>query len=210
MHNYAGLVAFCHEREKPQMGSTPASRTTLFCPLHQRTIHNRTLSVELIDDCLMPLDIQIIRANEFIRLGAKGRVDLKASREILAEIARACRKRGVNRALLDVRALHVGPKPVFSIQDVARLVSTFHEIGFRKEQRLAILYSADPHHRARLFAFLSSLHGWQVRAFGGFEKAIAWLWETEAVEKTGPFERVEEVPVRVRRRPPNIPHISRN
>jgi hypothetical protein len=156
----------------------------------------------------MPLDLQIIRASEFIRLGAKGRVDLKASREILSEIARACRKRGLDRALLDVRALHIGPKPVFSIQDLAQLVSTFREIGFRKEHRLAVLYSADPHHRARLFAFLSSLHGWQVRAFDKFEEAIVWLWENEAVEKNEQ-EPVQEVPVRMRRRPA-VPHISRN
>jgi hypothetical protein len=158
----------------------------------------------------MPLDLQIIRASEFIRLGARGRVDLKASREILAEIARACRKRGVNRALIDVRALHQGPKPVLSIQDLARLVSTFHEIGFRKDQRLAVLYSSDPHHRARLFAFLSSLHGWQVRAFGEFEEAILWLWDTEAVEKTEPHERVEQVPVKMRRSTAHFSHPSRN
>ena len=158
----------------------------------------------------MPLDLQIIRASEFIRLGAKGRVDLKASREILAEIARACRKRGLERALLDVRALHIGPKPVFSIQDLARLVGTFHEIGFRKDHRLAVLYSADPHHRARLFAFLSSLHGWQVRAFDQFEEAIVWLWENDASEKTERQGRVEEVPVKMRQRAAPVWHPSRN
>src|SRR5689334_4553837 len=156
----------------------------------------------------MPLDVQIIRASEFIRLGAKGRVDLKASREILAEIARACRKRGVDRALIDVRALHPGPKPAFSIQDLAGLVSTFHDIGFRRELRLAVLYSSDPHHRARLFAFLSNLHGWQVRAFGDFEEAIIWLWETET---TKPSELDEEVvPVKMRRRTAHISQPSRN
>jgi hypothetical protein len=160
----------------------------------------------------MPLDLQIIRASEFIRLGAKGRPDLKASKEILADLARACRKRGVDRALLDIRAIHPGPKPVFSIQDLGRLVSTFHEIGFRKEQRLAVLYSSDPHHRARLFAFLSSLHGWHVRAFGEFEEAITWLWETEATEKALPDEPAEEVPVKMkmRRRTASISHASRN
>lgn len=158
----------------------------------------------------MPLDLQIIRASEFIQLGAKGRVDLKASREILAEIARACRKRGVDRALIDCRALHPGPKPTFSVQDLARLVSTFHDIGFRREQRLAVLYSSDPHHRARLFAFLSNLHGWQVRAFGEFEEAIIWLWENETTEESELEEHVEEVPVKMRRRAPKVWHPARN
>jgi hypothetical protein len=158
----------------------------------------------------MPLDLQIIRASEFIRVGAKGHVDVKASRDILAQIARACRKRGVERALIDVRALQPGPKPVFSLQDLASLVSTFHDIGFRKEQRLAVLYSSDPHRRARLFAFLSRLHGWQVRAFGGFEEAIIWLWETEAPEKIKAQEPTEGIPVKIKRRTPHLSHASRN
>src|ERR1043166_184175 len=141
----------------------------------------------------MPLDLQIIRASEFIRLGAQGRIDVEASREMLADLAKACRKRGVDRALLDLRALHPGPKPVFSVEDVASLVNNFHEIGFRKEQRLAVLYSSDPHHRARLFALISRLRGWQVRAFGHFEEAIVWLWETtdDEEEMDGQAEKVQ-------------------
>jgi hypothetical protein len=158
----------------------------------------------------MPLNLQIIRASEFIRFGAKGRVNVSQSREILTEIAKACRKRGVDRALLDVRAVHIGPKPVFSLHDLAKLVSTFHELGFRKEHRLAVLYSADPHHRARLFAFLSNLHGWQVRAFHEFEEALVWLWQTESGEKTQPCEHVEEVPVKMRQRATPVWHPSRN
>jgi hypothetical protein len=121
------------------------------------------------------MELQIIRAREFIRLGAHGRIDLKASKEILAELAAACRKRGINQALLDLRALHPGPKPVFSPNDLVVLVSTFREIGFTHRERLAVLYSADPHHRARLFSFVATVHGWNVRAFDGFEEAVTWL-----------------------------------
>jgi len=32
----------------------------------------------------------------------------------------------------------------------------------------------DPHRRARLFAFLSTMHGWSVKAFGDFEEALFW------------------------------------
>ena len=35
----------------------------------------------------MPLDLAIIRASEFIRLGARGRLDLPTSREILRQLA---------------------------------------------------------------------------------------------------------------------------
>jgi hypothetical protein len=123
----------------------------------------------------MPLELQIIRASEFVRLGAQGHFDLAASKAALAVLAGACRKRGISQALLDLRALRPGPKPVFSTADLIELVKTFREVGFTRQQRLAILYQSDPHKRARLFAFLSTLHGWSVQAFGDFEKAIFWL-----------------------------------
>jgi len=123
----------------------------------------------------MPVELQIIHASEFIRLGAHGHFDLAASKAALAELVGACRKRGINQALMDLRALHPGPKPVFSPADLIALVNTFREIGFTHQQRLAILYGSDPHHRARLFAFLSTIRGWSVRAFGNFEEAYLWL-----------------------------------
>lgn len=123
----------------------------------------------------MPLELQIIRAAEFVRLGAQGYFDLAASKAALAKLARACRKRGIDRALMDLRDLRPGPKPVFSPSDLVALVNTFREIGFTKRQRLAVLYRTDPHRRARLFAFIGTLRGWHVRAFGDFEKALIWL-----------------------------------
>jgi hypothetical protein len=123
----------------------------------------------------MPLELQIIRASEFVRLGAHGHFDLAASKAALAVLVGACRKRGINQALMDLRQLRPGPKPVYSRADLIELVNTFREIGFTQNQRLAILYHSDPHHRARLFAFLSKLHGWTVQAFGDFEEALRWL-----------------------------------
>src|SRR5262245_14488482 len=104
---------------------------------------------------IMPQELQIIWASEFIRVGAEGHFDLASSKSVLADLASACLKRGINHAMMDLRSLHPGPKPVFSPADLAELVSTFGEVGFTHQQRLAILYRTDPHRRARLFAFLS-------------------------------------------------------
>jgi hypothetical protein len=123
----------------------------------------------------MPQELQIIRASEFIRFNAHGHFDLAASKVALAEVARACRKRGIAHAMMDLRALHPGPKPVFSPADLAELVNSFRAVGFTRQERLAILYGSDPHRRARLFAFLSTMHGYAVRAFGDFESALLWL-----------------------------------
>lgn len=125
----------------------------------------------------MPLELQIIRAREFVRLGPQEHLDFEASKEALALLARACRKRGLDRALLDLRALPVPLKPLFTASQLAALVGTFREAGFGQHQRLAVLYRSDPHGGARLFAFISRLRGWQVRAFNGFEEALLWLSE---------------------------------
>jgi hypothetical protein len=121
------------------------------------------------------MELQIIRAQEFIRLGPRGHFDLKASREVLAVLAGACLKRGIHQALMDLRALHPGPKPVFSPSDLVTLVNTFHQIGFTHRQRLAVLYSSDPHQRASMFASIARLRGWSVKAFDNFEDAVIWL-----------------------------------
>lgn len=145
----------------------------------------------------MPMELQIIRAQEFIRLGPKGHFDLKTSKAVLANLARACCKRGINQALIDLRALHPGAKPVFSPNDLVVLVNTFHEVGFTHKQRLAVLYGSDPHHRARLFAFIAKLRGWSVQAFDDFEQAMLWLSHADETPMETEFTpKAKSVPVR--------------
>ncbi len=158
----------------------------------------------------MPLELQIIRAHEFIRLGARGHFDLPASKAALAELAAACRKRGLNQALLDLRALQPRPTPVFSPTDLIELVNTFREVGFTHEQRLAILYQSDPHYRARLFAFLSIVRGWKVQAFADFEQALAWLsGDPEHSADTSRSGSEKKIPVRELKRAVNSPARSK-
>lgn len=134
----------------------------------------------------MPVNLQIIRASEFIRAGARGLPDPQASKTALSELAAACQRRGIQRALLDLREVQFRPTPVFTPRELLSLVDTFHEMGFSREQRLAVLYSSDPHYGARLFAFISEERGWNVKAFESYEDAIGWLALTpEAMEDTG-------------------------
>jgi hypothetical protein len=147
----------------------------------------------------MPMELQIIRAQEFIRNGVQGKVDFATSKEILATLARACRRRGINQALLDLRDVHFGPKPVFSPAELAALVNTFHEMGFTHQQRLAVLYRSDPHRRARLFTFVANMRGWRVQAFDSYELALGWLSETEypcLETTTKATDRPVNIPVR--------------
>jgi hypothetical protein len=127
----------------------------------------------------MPLELQIIRPPDFIRMGSLGALDWDSTKDALRMLAYACRKRGIFRAMLDLRELSIPSVPIFTTSEIAALVGTFREAGFTTRQRLAVLYRTDPHHGARMFAFISTLKGWKVRSFEEFEKALAWLQEDE-------------------------------
>jgi hypothetical protein len=147
----------------------------------------------------MSLQIEVIRAAEFIRVGAEGQFDLPASKEALMLVTAACHKRGVDNAILDLRSVQPGAKPVFTTADLLELVNTFPAAGFTTNLRLAILYRSDPHRRARLFGFLGTLHGWQVQAFNDFEHAMAWFSkEQDAAPQAAPVATAKAIPVRVR------------
>src|ERR1700722_3754315 len=99
----------------------------------------------------MPISLQVIRANEFVCLDADEHLDMEASRKALQDLAYACRKRGLERAMLDLRGVPILPKPHFTTSQLAELVGTFRDAGFTKQQRLAILYQQDIHGGIRNF-----------------------------------------------------------
>lgn len=142
----------------------------------------------------MPVELQIIRAHEFIRLDPRKALDFEESRKALQLLAHACRKRELDRALLDLRTLPVPKHRWFTPTQLAGLVHTFREAGFDKHQRLAILYRQDPFGGARVFAFIGRIEGWHVRAFDNFEEALHWLSEVPESHEG------DEVPVRITRR----------
>ena len=147
----------------------------------------------------MPVELQIIRAREFIRLGAADRLDLASSREMIRQLAHACHRRGIDRALLDLREVQTGDTPMLSRKDLGALVNTFCSSGFSDRLRLVVLYSSDPHHRARIFALMNVLRGWNVKASENFEEALHWLSDEQDIpNRTEP--KVQEVPVRKTRR----------
>jgi hypothetical protein len=125
----------------------------------------------------MPVELQVIRASEFVCFDADKHLDFEASQKVLQGLVMACRKRGLDRAMLDLRDLPILPKPHFTPEQMAVLAGTFLDAGFSKHQRLAILYSHDIHGGIRNFTLFSRLRGLQVQAFQQYESAIHWLWE---------------------------------
>ncbi len=132
----------------------------------------------------MPIALQVIRATDFVRLDADERVNFEESKKVLQELALACRLRGLDRAMVDIRHLPVRDKPRFSDAELAALVGAFREAGFTQRQRLAILYGEDTYGRVRNFTFFSRMRGLHVQAFHQFEDAIHWLWQgTDSLEQ---------------------------
>jgi hypothetical protein len=107
----------------------------------------------------MPTDLHLIRASEFVHLDADKHPDIEKSKKRLMNLVYACRKRGVDRAMLDLRGLPMPSKPYFSPKEIAGLVESFHEAGFTKKQRLAVLYEWDNYGGVRNFTFFSRMHG---------------------------------------------------
>ena len=123
----------------------------------------------------MPVELQVIRASEFVCLDANEHLDFEASKKSLQGLAQACRKRGLTRALLDLRGLPVLGKPHFSPQETGELAGAFSDAGFAGKQRLAILYEHDVYGIIRNFISFSRSRGLQVEAFLEYEKATNWL-----------------------------------
>jgi len=145
----------------------------------------------------MPIELQIIRASEFVRLDADEQLDFEASKKVLQELAYACRKRGLDHAMVDLRNVPIPEKPHFTKNELAGLVLTFRAAGFSREQRLALLYREDIHGGIRDFAFISRMRGLQVQAFTDFETALQWLSESE---ENAPEQSQGEIPVPIAKR----------
>ena len=146
----------------------------------------------------MPVHLHIIRASEFVCVDADQHLDFEASKELLHALVLACQKRGLDRAMMDIREVPVLDKPYFTVAEIAALAGVFRTAGFARHQRLAILYKVDVHGGIRNFTFFTKLRGLQVQAFNKFEDAMFWLSEQPAELHHG-----VEVPIqnRAKKRP---------
>jgi hypothetical protein len=142
----------------------------------------------------MPINLQVIHAKEFVRLDADEHLDFEATKQSLQALARACWKRGVNSAMVDLRGLPALEKPHFTPTQLAALVHTFRDAGFSTRQRLAILYRHDLYGGIRNFAFISRMRGLQVQAFSDYEGAMQWLAETPQ-SQAEPAETGTAIPI---------------
>lgn len=122
-----------------------------------------------------PIELHVIRASDFICFDAEEHLNFEASKKVLQELALACRKRGLDRAMVDLRELPVPEKPRFTEAELAELAGAFRDAGFTRRQRLAILHRHDVHGTIRKFTSIGRKGGLQVRAFLEYDEAMLWL-----------------------------------
>src|SRR5262245_59296711 len=125
----------------------------------------------------MPVELQVIRASEFVCLDTDEVLNFEESKAALKNLAHACRKRGLARALVDLRTLPVPSKPLFTPTQLSALIATFRNAGFSREHRLAVLYDHDVYGGVRNFAFIGRMKGMNIQTFTSFESAMQWLSE---------------------------------
>jgi hypothetical protein len=127
----------------------------------------------------VPYKLHVVKTTDFVRFDARGNPDVEESRRALEKVASACADSGANCALLDVRDVY----STLPLADLYRLITSFNDLGFRREHRLAILHRYSGSQRADFFAMCASTRGWNVRAFDNYEEAMEWF-ETE--QEVGP------------------------
>src|SRR4051794_39548647 len=106
----------------------------------------------------MTMDLRIISGRDFVRADAEGRLGEAKTRELLAEIARACCTSGIERVLMDVRDITGSP----SITELFWIVDSFAELGLSPHHRLAVVYTDRGMGRAKFFATAAHNRGFQV------------------------------------------------
>ena len=134
----------------------------------------------------MACSVHVVKASDFVRLDARGRLDLAESHRVLSDVARECVERGIGAALLDVRDLYTDLK----LTDVYQLARAFHDMGFRTTDRLAVLHRYNSAEKAEFFAMCAADRGFDVRAFEDFEAAVEWFSSPPSAGRgeTGPGE----------------------
>ena len=130
----------------------------------------------------MPHELSIVHAGEFIRCGTQGTTDFAESRRVLSSLATAIVRRGIDKAILDLRKAQAEPPLTYT--QLYELARAFQEAGFGRRHRLALLVSPAKYDKAEFFAICASGRGWNCFAFDSFEEALDWLSDTTELPAT--------------------------
>jgi DNA-binding response OmpR family regulator len=135
------------------------------------------------------LKLQIIKAGDFIRSTPTGELDMKASKQGLAQIDAAGNELHVYTVLIDLREV----KSHLSIANIEELASDLLNYGTTFRRKTALLVRDDGDiDQARFFEMAAQNRGFTVKTFTVFEDAIIWLSSIHELTSDG----VPQVPLK--------------
>ena len=118
------------------------------------------------------LKLQIVKAGDFIKSTPTGELDMKVSKQGLAQIDAAGNELRVYTVLIDLRDV----KSKLSIANIYDLASDLGEYGDTFRRKTAVLARADEDlAQATFFENAAQNRGFEVKAFTVFEEAVVWL-----------------------------------
>lgn len=124
----------------------------------------------------MATKIKIITAIDFLEVTPDGVINLKTSRKLIVDIAKAEHPPVDYELLIDLR----DTQDKISTSDVYQLAAELchHGDTFRRKVALLVLPGINFYH-ARFFETCSHKRGFSVNAFTDYEKAMRWVLSAE-------------------------------
>lgn len=119
----------------------------------------------------MPTNVKVIRAREFVRARPDGHAYLDRAEQLLAEIAQAGEGLDDFAILVDTREV----SGQLSATELWRLAETLLKFRSTFAKRTAVLCPIEKFDHTRFFTLCADNHGFNIRAFTGYEDAMEWL-----------------------------------
>lgn len=128
----------------------------------------------------MTVEVRIIPIKEFLRTDVSGNLDLERSLILLRNLVEECKKRDVDRILIDTREATSNA----SMLDVWTLAKKLTSSGLRA--RVAVVNRPkDDFDRGAFLELCAMNREYQLKAFRDFEAAFTWLNEGKPSSSSG-------------------------
>jgi hypothetical protein len=120
---------------------------------------------------MMPTQVKIIRASDFLVVTPKGQVDFEKSKRLLMTIGSASATLVAHEILLDMRSA----QSELSATDLWHLAAELSRRRRAFPGKIAVLCRFSGSGQAAFFALCAQNRGFPVSAFTSFEDAVEWL-----------------------------------
>ncbi|MDX1600733.1 MAG: hypothetical protein R3191_04380 [Anaerolineales bacterium] len=119
----------------------------------------------------MPVNLQVVGGDEFIRARPTGQLDLEQSKELILKIAALESGRELSEALINLRHVEAD----LSVANVYELVSKFARSKQGRHKRLAVLVHPEGFDHAEFLELTAQNRGFDLRSFERCGEALDWL-----------------------------------